>query len=366
MNAIIELGASDGHTFRAWRALPSAAPLGSVIVLQEIFGVNSHIRDLCAQFAANGYAAFAPFLFDRCGGNVELGYDPEGIAQGRERMALLDFDSALCDVAATAAAAATLGPVACAGYCWGGSLAWLAATRLGIPAVSYYGARTLPFLDETPCAPVLMHFGQRDPSIPLSFVDQLHQRHPQVAVHLYPAGHGFNCNQRGDFHAESAALAWRRSLAFLREALRPADEFVLHPQIQQDAIELCDLALCRVLLMNDARFPWIVLVPRQPGCRELTDLNPDQRAQLIEELALAEHAMQAIFDPEKLNLAMLGNQVPQLHAHVVARFSSDPAWPDTVWNKGAAEPYRAGQVHATLLALRAALGEGGRLRVAPR
>ncbi|MGD9582097.1 MAG: dienelactone hydrolase family protein [Lysobacterales bacterium] len=356
MNDVIELLAADGHRFHVWRALPTAAPLGSVIVLQEIFGVNSHIRDLCAQFAANGYAAFAPWLFDRCGGNVELGYDPEGIAQGRELMAQLRFDDALLDVAAIQAVAAAHGPVACVGYCWGGSLAWLAATRLGIPSVSYYGARTAPFLDETPRAPILMHFGERDPSIPAAFVDQLRQRHPQIPVHVYAAGHGFNCNQRSDFHAESAALAWRRSLAFLREALRPSEEFVLHPRLQQDAIELGDLALCRVLLMNDARYPWIILVPRLPDCRELTDLDPARRAQLIEELALAEHAMQAVFDPEKLNLALLGNRVPQLHAHVIARYSSDPAWPDTVWNRGEAEPYRAGQVHATLLALRAALG----------
>ncbi len=355
MHDIIEISAADGHCFHVWRALPAAAPLGSVIVLQEIFGVNSHIRDLCAQFAANGYAAFAPYLFDRSGGNVELGYDADGIAAGRERMARLCFDDALLDVAATRVVAAALGPVGCVGYCWGGSLAWLAATRLGIPSVSYYGARTAPFLDETPLAPVLMHFGERDPSIPAALVAALRQRHPQIPVHVYAAGHGFNCNQRADFHAESAALAWRRSLAFLREELRPASDFVLHPRLQDDAIELGDLALCRVLLMNDARFPWIILVPRLPGCRELTDLDPAQRTQLIEELAHAEHAMQAVFDPEKLNLALLGNRVPQLHAHVIARYCSDPAWPDPVWNSGAAEPYRAGQVHATLLALRAAL-----------
>ena len=359
MGEIIELRAADGHPFHVWRVLPAAAPRGSVIVLQEIFGVNSHIRDLCAQFAANGYAAFAPWLFDRCGGNVELGYDAAGIAQGRALMDRLDFDQALRDVEATQALAATQGPVACVGYCWGGTLAWLTATRLGIPSVSYYGARTAPFLDETPGAPILMHFGERDASIPASFIEQLRQRHPRVSIHLYAAGHGFNCNQRSDFHAESSALAWRRSLAFLRETLSPEDEFVLHPRLQEDAIELGDLPLCRVLLMNDARYPWLILVPRRQDCRELTDLDPASRALLVEELAQVEEAMQAVFDPEKFNLALLGNRVPQLHAHLIGRFHSDLSWPDTVWNQGAAEPYRAGQAHAILLALRAALSLSG-------
>lgn len=356
MNNLLTVHAEDQHLLQVFRALPEESPLGSVIVLQEIFGVNPHIRDVCAQFAAHGYAAFAPFLFDRAGGNVELDYDESAVIEGRKLAARLDFDSALKDVAATARIAAQFGSVATVGYCWGGTLAWLSATRLALPSVSYYGARSQPYLAESPQAPVLMHFGERDALIPPEFIAELRALHPDLPLFTYPAGHGFNCNQRADFHAESAALAWRRTLAFLREhVLAPHTDFSLHPRLAQDTIEVGDLPLCRVLLMNDARFPWIILVPRVPEAREIIDLDPTQRQPLMEEIALASTAMKTVFVPEKLNIGAIGNLVPQLHIHLIARYSNDSAWPGTVWNSGTAESYGAGQIHANVRILRNAL-----------
>lgn len=355
MGQNIALTAADGHAFHAWQELPHEAPLGSVVVLQEIFGVNSHMRQVCAQFAANGFAAIAPQLFDRVGGNAELGYDEAGVAAGRERMARLRWEDALQDVVATAAYAQRFGSVGTVGYCWGGSLAWLCATRLALPSVSYYGARSLPFVDEQAMAPVILHFGQRDALIPEEFRATFALRQPGVPQFLYAAGHGFNCNERADFHAESAALAWRRTLGFFREHLSPAEEFHLHPKLQEDAIEVGDLPLCRVLLMNDARYPWLILVPRVADAREIIDLDAADRGRLMEEIARASAVMRDVFEPEKLNIAALGNSVSQLHVHVVGRYASDGAWPAPIWGVGSAEPYKTGQVHATLKSLREAL-----------
>ena len=365
MGTRIPLAAADGHRFSIWQELPTEPALGSVIVLQEIFGVNNHIRDVCAQFAANGFAAFAPQLFERVGAASELGYDDAGIAQGRSLMAQLRWEDALLDVAATAVHARQWGSVGVVGYCWGGSLAWLCATRLALPSVSYYGARSQAFIEEQPGAAVILHFGAQDPLISAEYRAAFAARHPLVPQFLYAAGHGFNCNERADFHPESAAMAWRRSLGFFREHLQPAEhaelalepsaEFLLHPRLQEDGIEVGDLELCRVLLMNDARFPWLILVPRVHEAREIIDLDSVERSQLMEELALASTAMRSVFEPEKLNIGALGNIVPQLHLHVVARYANDDAWPAPVWGHGSAEPYKTGQIHATLRALRDAL-----------
>ena len=352
----VELAAEDGHRFRAWRSLPPEEPLGSVIVLQEIFGVNRHIRWVAEQISAHGYAAYAPSLFDRAGGHVELDYDEAGIALGRERVAALGFEAALRDIAATAAVAEAHGPVGTVGFCWGGTLAWLCATRLGLPSVSYYGSRTQPFFDEAPQAPLLMHFGRKDPLIPADVVDDLRRRHPGIPVHLYEAGHGFNCNERADFHAESAALAWRRSFAFLREHLAEAPRFALHPTLAADCSEVAELPLCRVLLMNDARYPWLILVPKVKDARELVDLSRTDQHRMMDEIARVSAALQSVCDPTKLNVAALGNAVPQLHVHVIARFTNDPAWPRPVWGAAPPRPYteveRARRIDALRTALR--------------
>lgn len=362
----ISLQADDGHAGTGYLATTEGPPLGAVIVLQEVFGVNRHIRWVAEQFAANGYHALAPCLFDRVGGNVDLEYTEAGITEGRARVAQLGFDPALRDVAAAAEYFGNSMPVGVVGYCWGGTLAFLAATRLGLPSVSYYGARSRPFFDERVQSPLLMHFGRNDPLIPPDFHDEFAAKHPDVPVHFYDAGHGFNCNERSDFHAPSAAMAWRRTLRFFREHLVMGDHtfgdtrdgpasdgsaatpgaFEIDARLVADTIELTDLALCRVLLMNDARFPWLILVPKCAGLREIHELDEWQQAVLMQEVVRAQRALTRVFAPDKLNVGALGNVVPQLHIHVIARFRGDEAWPGPVWGRPGAMPHAPGTLNA--------------------
>jgi carboxymethylenebutenolidase len=207
---------------RAWRADPAIPPKGALVVVQEIFGVNAHIRAVCTEFAAHGYVALAPAFFDHFEHDVQLAYDADGVRRGKELVDRLGFERALEDIAAAAAVLQADGGVGVVGYCWGGTAAYLANTRLSLPAVSYYGARTAPFLDEALDAPMLFHFGEHDSSIPASVVELHRDRHPDAELHVYPAGHGFNCDQRDDYHRASAELALERTLSFLRRALRPA------------------------------------------------------------------------------------------------------------------------------------------------
>jgi carboxymethylenebutenolidase len=350
------LEAGDGHRFRAWRSLPHEEPLGSVIVLPEIFGVNRQVRWVTEQISAHGYAAYAPSLFDRIGNHVELGHDEAGAAAGLSMTTALGNEAVIADVAATAAVAEAHGPVGTVGFGWGGTLAWLAATRLELPSVSYYATAMQTLLEETPRAPLMLHLGRKDPQIPADFIEKLQRRHPRVSVHVYEAGHGFNCNVCADFHAESAALAWRRTFAFLREHLAEAPRFVLHPTLAADCSEVAELPLCRVLLMNDARYPWLILVPRLRDAREIIDLSREEQHRLIDEVARISAALQSVCDPAKLNVAALGNRVPQLHVHVIARFEGDAAWPDPVWGRGEREPYGEGPKRMLIKTLRAALG----------
>lgn len=206
---------------RAWRADPHTPPRGALVVVQEIFGVNEHIRAVCKTFADHGYVAMAPAFFDHFEHDVQLRYDPEGIAHGRELVERLGFEHALQDVRATAAQLAESGKVGVVGYCWGGTVAFLANTRLSMPAVSYYGARTVPFLDERIDAPMMFHFGEHDPSISARDIELHREQQEHAEVHVYPAGHGFNCDQRADFEPHSAALALERTLGFFRRTLHP-------------------------------------------------------------------------------------------------------------------------------------------------
>lgn len=203
---------------RAWHVLPEAgSPARSgVVLVQEIFGVNAHIRDVAARLAAAGHEVLAPSVCDPVEAGVELDYDEAGIARGRELVAALGFDLAVHIVEATAGALRGSGrDVAAMGFCWGGTVALLAAMRLALPAVSYYGGRSVPFLDEPLRAPALLHFGERDPIIPPADVDLHREKLPSARLHVYPAGHGFNCDRRADFDPQSTLLAWSRSLAFL-------------------------------------------------------------------------------------------------------------------------------------------------------
>jgi carboxymethylenebutenolidase len=211
------LRAADGHRLAAYRAAPPGKPRGALVVIQEIFGVNSHIRSVVDGYAADGWLAVAPAMFDRVERGVEIGYAPADIERGRQLKGGCSNDHTLLDSAAAVDSVRAAGRVAVIGYCWGGTLAWLAACRQpGLcAAVSYYGGGIGELVDLTPRCPVLAHVGDRDASIPLTVVDALRAAHPEVEVHVYPAGHGFNCDQRGSFDAASAKLARERSLAFL-------------------------------------------------------------------------------------------------------------------------------------------------------
>lgn len=205
---------------RAWCARPDAPAHGAVIVLQEIFGVNPHIRSVADGFARDGFIAIAPALFDPVQPDVELGYGEDGFARGRELATQLGFERALQVVEATARRLRESGHrPGVVGYCWGGSLAFLADTRLGLPAVSYYGARTVPFLGETLRAPMLFHFGGEDRSTPAEDIAAHRTRQPGAQVFVYAGtGHAFNRDvDPSHYHAASAALAKQRTLAFLRE-----------------------------------------------------------------------------------------------------------------------------------------------------
>lgn len=208
----------------AWRADPpnGEPPRGAVVVVQEVFGVNEHIRSVVERYAARGLVALAPALFDPVSPLVELGYDAEGLEKGRGLAAALGFDRAVALVSAAATLLSDEGlNVAVVGFCWGGSVAFLANTRLGLPAVSYYGARTMPFIDDALRAPMLFHFGGDDPTTPPADIASHRARHPQAELHIYPdAGHAFNRDvDPGHFHAASASLAQRRTFDFLERAL---------------------------------------------------------------------------------------------------------------------------------------------------
>lgn len=217
--AFIDLETSAG-TVGAWRADPPDAPRGAIVVVQEIFGVNAHIRDVADRFAAHGYCAIAPALFDPVERGVELDYTAEGVARGRELVTKLGVDRALACVRAAADAVADVGNVGVVGYCWGGTIAFLANTRLGLASVSYYGARTVPYLHEVPRAPLLFHFGGHDTSIPAGDIQKHRDALPGAQVHVYDAGHGFNCDRRADFAPDASALAMERTLGFFADALR--------------------------------------------------------------------------------------------------------------------------------------------------
>jgi carboxymethylenebutenolidase len=215
------LQAEDGHKLGGYRADPSGQPRGGLVIIQEIFGVNSHIRSVCDGYAADGYVALAPALFDRVEPNIQLGYEQADIVRGREIRGKIGWDTMMIDVRA---AVQTLQKdrlkIGVIGYCMGGSVAWLAATRLdGLSAaVGYYGGAIADFANERPRCPVLLHFGETDTSIPKEHWEKIKAAHPQIPMHTYPAaGHGFSCDQRASYHEPSARLARQRTLDFLRQ-----------------------------------------------------------------------------------------------------------------------------------------------------
>jgi carboxymethylenebutenolidase len=212
-----QLRAIDGFAFGAYEATPSSRPRGGIVVIQEIFGVNSHIRNVADGYAAAGYAAIAPQIFDRVERNVELGYEPTDMTRGVEiARGKLKMEQTLQDLQAAIDDAKRFGKVGVVGYCFGGLMAWLAACELnGVSAVvSYYGGGVASQLDRKPRCPVMMHFGDKDAHIPLSDVDKVRKAHPGVNVNVYAADHGFNCDHRASYDAAAAKLALSRSLDF--------------------------------------------------------------------------------------------------------------------------------------------------------
>jgi len=214
------LSAGDGHRLDAYLARPEGEAKAGLVVCQEIFGVNDHIREVADGFASEGYLTIAPALFDRLEREVELAYTADDATRGRALRTALAWETVMLDVAAAAEEVRAGAGVGVVGYCWGGSLAWLAACRLEVAAaVGYYGGQVHEFRDETPACPVLLHFGTRDPIIPNEHVEEIAARHPEVPIFTYDAGHGFNCTARADYDAEAAAVARWRTLDFLAQHL---------------------------------------------------------------------------------------------------------------------------------------------------
>jgi carboxymethylenebutenolidase len=221
MGEFTTLMARDGHEFQAWLSAPAGRPRGAVIVAQEIFGVNRHIRAVTDDYAARGYVAIAPAMFDRIRRGIELDYTPAGMQEGIGYMLQSKREHAVADLSAAFATVRHAGKVGAVGYCWGGYLAWLAACELPVScAVSYYGGPITQNLGTgTPGKPMMFHYGERDGHIPLADVDKVRAAHPNGIFHLYPAGHGFNCNERADYDQPSAELALQRTLDFFTEHL---------------------------------------------------------------------------------------------------------------------------------------------------
>lgn len=223
MGQTITLTASDGFKLGAYRADPATPAKAAIVVIQEIFGVNSHIRDVCDRFAAQGYVAIAPAIFDRSEPNFQSGYSPDEVANARKFVANPDWAAILRDTQAAIDAVKDVGPVGIVGFCLGGSVAFAAATKLtGLKAaVGYYGGAIVRFADDTPNVPTLLHFGEKDAGIPLSDVETIRGKRPDVAIHVYDgAQHGFNCDQRASYDKASADQAWTRTLDFFKANLK--------------------------------------------------------------------------------------------------------------------------------------------------
>jgi carboxymethylenebutenolidase len=217
MGKMVRLRAEDGHELDAYLAEPKGKATGAAVVVQEIFGVTDHIKRVADQFAAEGFESIAPAMFDRIERGITLEYAE--IEKGRAYMQQLEWPNTLADVAAAAERVRAAGSIAVVGFCWGGTVAHVAASELDFDvAVSYYGGGVAKMLGKRPQCPILYHFGDQDHAIPLTDVDKIKAAYPDATVHVYEgAGHGFNCDERGSYSASDARLAFCRSIEFLRE-----------------------------------------------------------------------------------------------------------------------------------------------------
>ena len=220
MNELIEITAKDNHRFSAYISQPSGKPKAGIVIIQEIFGVNSHIKEVTDLYASKGYLCIAPSLFDRIEKNVSLNYDEHGISKGRNLKELCDKD-ALKDIEASISVVSSAGKVAVIGYCWGGSLSW----RIGCEAsnlsasICYYGGDIPKLKDLEPKCKVLTHFGELDKGIPINDVKIFEKTRPDVLTYTYPADHGFNCDHRSQYNKACANIALERTLKFLEKNL---------------------------------------------------------------------------------------------------------------------------------------------------
>ncbi len=219
MGKMIELTATDSHKLAAYRAEPAGKARGAVVVIQEIFGVNSHIKSVADGYAADGYLAIAPAMYDRVQRNYETGYTQPEIQAGLAVMQKLDWKQTMLDVDAAVKEAQGAGKVGIVGYCWGGTVAWLAAARTAGLACSvpYYGGGIPTFADEGPKIPMMCNFGEQDQSPTPEQAKAAVAKHASIVAHFYAAGHGFNCDQRGSYNAEASKLARTRTLEFFRK-----------------------------------------------------------------------------------------------------------------------------------------------------
>ncbi|SDR55786.1 carboxymethylenebutenolidase [Rhizobiales bacterium GAS191] len=222
MGETIKLTAKDGVTITAYKAVPAGKPKGAMVVLQEIFGVNHHIRSVADRYAAQGYLAIAPGLFDRIGPDIQLDYTSGDVTKGAEIRSKTKLDDTLADIEAAVKDVVSAGPIGVVGYCWGGTLAYAAACRVaGIKAsVGYYGGGIVGMLGEKPKVPVMLHFGEKDKHISMADVGKIKLAYPAMPVFTYDADHGFNCDERGSYDRPSADIAVKRTLDFFSEHLR--------------------------------------------------------------------------------------------------------------------------------------------------
>ncbi|MBH67568.1 MAG: carboxymethylenebutenolidase [Rhodospirillaceae bacterium] len=222
MGEKIKITSIDGHIFDTYLAQPKGVAKGGIVLVQEIFGVNEHIRRVADKYAREGYLVGVPALFDRFGPGIELGYGPEGREKGKELREKIGNELPLTDISAVLNLVSSSGKVGLVGYCWGGTLSWLAVCKIkGFScASSYYGGGIAALADLKPQCPVIFHFGEQDHFITLQEVEILKNNQPDCPVYLYPAGHGFNCEQRNSFEETSSQIAEERTLKHFSEHMK--------------------------------------------------------------------------------------------------------------------------------------------------
>jgi carboxymethylenebutenolidase len=266
MGSKLTLKASDGFQLGAYRADPAGVPRGRVVVVQEIFGVNHHIRSVCDRLAQAGYVAIAPQVFDRIQRDFECGYSADEVAHAREFIPKLDWDKVMLDTRAAISTLEKEGPVAVLGFCLGGSVAYLASTQVpGLAAaVCYYGGQIIKFIDKKPRCPVQMHFGALDTHIPQSDVETMRRKQPSAEIYVYEgAGHGFHCDERGSYEPNSAKIAWGRSLDFLARAFDTTARLTEAPTVKTPATPIAKQAAAAKPKTRATAKPKVKLKPKK-------------------------------------------------------------------------------------------------------